>query len=462
MKPKLFKYFTVKAQSVSNVFDFTSMDDLKRYAECNAIKEVFVLLNEEGEPGYFSLLQHNNLFRFATHSYITIEDYYAAQEGGFPNAAAYYEATTAGYTCYKDHLLVTSVGITDKAVFDNLVATGFTDGYANWNSQQPAYGQPAVTNALELYNTALAKGFTTFHVFEDATQHGFESFDEYTFARADGFVSKADLEEARTKKYHNYAHLEMGRKVLARDAADLAVFVNLASFDCNSCTMDQRVFVTFLSQVQEGSNVQVDKLIKAYLQELDNYKYADTNEFPKWFSIALCDKNAIIEFLQSNEQVNRYGTYNEQASCFFINHIKERKVVIDGSNVAYNSHGDAGAIPSYNNIMRMVHYLKEKGFTDISVISDASLRHKVSDKEKFADLKAMVKYEETVVATSADPFLINYVKQHRCLLVTNDLFKEWKLADPWIEKHIDAYALRFRIYPNHVSIRDLEEQEVAA
>lgn len=462
MKHKPFKYFTVNTRSVTNVFEFTCMDDLKRFAESNAIKDVFVLQGNDGAPEYFALLHNNNVLQHSTGGYKTIEDHDASREGMFPDAAAYYEATAAGYTRYPDHLLVTTAGITDKAVFEQLVTAGFADGFAQCTNEAVTFLPPSVTNALELCNHATAKGFTTFNTFYDAMQHGFETNEEYCMARAAGFPCKADLDEARAKGFTSFELLEAGRRLQVRDVADLVTFHNLISLKCSGKSIpDQLVFLSFLSKLHEGTVAHISKLLPAFHEELNTYRYADTKELPKWMSTSLCDENSVINFLQMSEDANRFGTYNEDTQQYTVNHIKDRKVVIDGSNVAHNSHGNKDSIPYYDNIIRMVDYLKEKGINDITVYADATLKHKAEDKQNLDKLTKLVDYHECGAETSADTFLINFVKKHRCLLVTNDNFSDWKLSDIWVDKNIDSYALRFRIYPGHVSIRDLEEAVVS-
>jgi hypothetical protein len=462
MKQKPFKYFTLRPRSMVNVFDFTSMDDLKRFAECNTIKDVFVLQSDDGVLTHFALFHNNYVLQIATEGYSTIEDYYASAEGLFPDAASYYEAAAAGYTRYHHHLLVKTAGITDKALFEQMMAAGFIEGFVQYTTEGVGFIPATITNAWELFNDASAKGFATFKDYYDALKHGFENNEEYTMARADGFPSKADLDEGRLKGFKTYAVLDGARKLTLRDVADHDTFFSLLNLKCSSNgTLDRRVLISFISKLHEGTSVHIDKLVAAFRKELDTYKYPDTNELPKWLTTSLSDENAVIDFLQTSEDTHQFGTYNEKTKHYNVNHIKDRMVVIDGSNVAHNSQGKANSIPYYSNIIRMVEYLKEKGIISIKVYTDFSLRHTADDKANLEKLKALVDFDECPPETTADTFLINYVKQHRCLLVTNDQFENWKLTDTWTDENIDRYALRFRIYPNHVSIRDLEEPVVS-
>jgi len=131
-------------------------------------------------------------------------------------------------------------------------------------------------------------------------------------------------------------------------------------------------------------------------------------------------------------------------------------VVIDGSNVAHNSQCEKDAKPSMQNIITLCSFLKAKGFSDISVIVDASLKYKIEDGDKLPTLKELATYIIAPKETSADMFIIDMVKQTHCLLVSNDTFREWKKSDPWIATNVDFYRLTFMITNEKVYMPDLK------
>ena len=153
--------------------------------------------------------------------------------------------------------------------------------------------------------------------------------------------------------------------------------------------------------------------------------------------------------------MKEYGHYHSDGTYFQVNKLQDRKVVIDGSNVAHNSQGNEKSKPAYANIILLVNELKAKGFTHIKVINDASLKHKISDIEKLGELKKLAEVSESPAETAADIFLINYVKSNHCLLISNDGFLEWRGADQWVLDNIDFYRLAFKITGDHVSLPDL-------
>jgi hypothetical protein len=75
------------------------------------------------------------------------------------------------------------------------------------------------------------------------------------------------------------------------------------------------------------------------------------------------------------------------------------------------------------NLITIIKFLKEKGFTDIIIIADASLRHKLGDAESLKQMVQLAKHEITPALKSAGTFLISHVKPRHCMVLSNDTFK---------------------------------------
>ncbi|QQS31519.1 MAG: hypothetical protein IPM47_18015 [Sphingobacteriales bacterium] len=48
-------------------------------------------------------------------------------------------------------------------------------------------------------------------------------------------------------------------------------------------------------------------------------------------------------------------------------------------------------------------------------------------------------------------------KKEHCLLISNDVFRDWKLLDPWIALNIDYYRISFMIKEDTVLLPDLDK-----
>ena len=68
----------------------------------------------------------------------------------------------------------------------------------------------------------------------------------------------------------------------------------------------------------------------------------------------------------------------------------------------------------------------------------------------------IMKESDKPAEKAADIFIIEYVKQNHCLLVSNDTYREWKNHDPWVAQNIDFYRLTFMINDGLVILPDFE------
>lgn len=129
-----------------------------------------------------------------------------------------------------------------------------------------------------------------------------------------------------------------------------------------------------------------------------------------------------------------------------------RKIIIDGSNVAWNNKdGSTGGRPKVNNIEIVEKALKDNGFRTIQIIIDASLRHQVTDDAEVAQFKKKKNVYEVPAGTSADRYILELAKRNkRALIVSNDRFNEWKENDEWVNKNIENIRIPFMIVDKEV------------
>lgn len=91
------------------------------------------------------------------------------------------------------------------------------------------------------------------------------------------------------------------------------------------------------------------------------------------------------------------------------------------------------------------------------MIADASLRYRIEDKDRLQELKKLVNFIEAPAENQADIFILQLVKKEHCLLISNDVFRDWKLLDPWIALNIDYYRISFMIKEDTVLLPDLDK-----
>ncbi|MCG3167933.1 MAG: hypothetical protein POELPBGB_03733 [Bacteroidia bacterium] len=458
MKNESYNYFPVNLIQSEHLIEFTGLKDFNRFLLTQRISTIFVLNNEQGEAAHFAVSYKGGLLRQATLGFKTMEDYMEAVRDQFPDSESFYTARQMGYKTYSDYKLVSEAGITNNDEYKAMKEKGFIQGYDEYK-QATAAENAAFANPFELYKHAIEQQFENFAEYKTATAKGFDNGGIYRTATAKGFDTAADFKAASDCGFDSALDLKTARKLQIRDRADFHRYNDLEFLKNTQATHDQRLLLTLLSKLPEGKKVSINKLEELLAKALPEYRYADTNEMPKWFTIAFNGKQSIVDFLISNNAVKKYGHFDADGEFFETKTIQNRKVVIDGSNVAHNSQGNEKSKARVANIIALTKELQKRGFTDISVIADAALRHRLEDKDKLGELKKLVDYLEAPAETQADMFILQYVKMQHCLLVSNDLFRDWKNIDPWVAHNIDYYRIAFLIKEDAVLLPDLDKKD---
>ena len=459
MKPTNKQYFNVKLLGAETRAEFNAIEDFTRFVEFNQLKSIFLVSENGAEANQFGVLHKGGILLQPNYGYKTLEDFAASVAGGFPDAATFYAAAVMGYEIFSDYTLALENGITSKKETDELKSKGYADGWNDikqWLSEGNRFNtELPITNALELYRYGEASNYADYKTLKASVDSGFKDSSVYFAATEKGFASASDYSLALKMGFTNNTDLSFAREHKIRDRSDFDRYLMLQYLTKTGCKHDERVLLVLLSKIEQGKKVPLNKLYEVLTKEIETYKYSDNDEIPEWFTITFHSIKDIAEFLKVNENVKEYGHYHSDGSYFQVNKLQDRKVVIDGSNVAHNSHGNEKSKPAYANIILLVNELKTKGFTHIKVINDASLKHKISDADKLSELKKLADVSESPAETAADIFLINHVKSNHCLLVSNDTFLEWRGSDSWVLDNIDFYRIAFKITGDHGSLPDL-------
>jgi len=451
-----YNYFPAKLVHSEHLLEFTNLKDFNRFLITQKLTTVFILNDSGDETQHFAVSYKGGLLRQSTEGFKSLEDYNDAVREQFPDSASFYTAQSMGYKTYADYKLVSEAGISDageyKAMKEKGFASGFTELKNDANGADVEYA-----NAYEFYKDAIAKGFENYAEYKKANKNGFTDGHLYKVAIAKGFENAVDYKLAIQLGFDSARDFEFARKRQIRDRADLMRFQDLDLFKNSGFKSDQCLLLALLSRLPDGKRISINKMEELFTKEKAEYNYPDTKALPPWFTTALNGRQSMVDFLLNNNVVKKYGNYDNDGEFFETKTIQNRKVVIDGSNVAHNSHGNERSKPLANNVIRLVSELKSRGFNDISIIVDASLRHRIEDKEKLNELRKAAEYVEAPAETSADIFIIQYVKHEHCMLVSNDLFREWKKLDPWVAHNIDFYRLTFLITDDRVVLPDLDK-----
>lgn len=109
-----------------------------------------------------------------------------------------------------------------------------------------------------------------------------------------------------------------------------------------------------------------------------------------------------------------------------------RKIVVDGSNVAYverSSNGD----PKIGNIVVVCKELCGKGYDPIVVV-DADLRNEIDDPCQLGTLLDRQEIRQAPADTDVAYFVLELAERYDCQIISNDQFKQHRKYYPWIER----------------------------
>lgn len=438
------------------------MEDLEsfvQFASAHGIRSIYCIKDKEQQT-HFALSHKGGLIQVACNGYKTLSDYCHAKERGFEQAEAYYEANDLGFEEREAYLMSKQTELHDGETYKLMKEEGYLEGLEDYKrllkERDDLPELAGVENAYDLFTYGQNGGFETWFEFQAALERGFVDANEYRHACKVGYENKQDHDAGIAGGFVNASEWKLAKDAECTTRTQYRKFRDLKVQDDTGLEHDLRVVLNLLSKLPENKKVPLATLEKLKEKELSIYQDEESKMFPSWFTFGARSKGELEGFLRSNELIKRYGTYQPEGMEFETHGIQEREVVLDGSNVAHNSHVDHKAMPTVENMILMVRYLRDKGFKNIKVISDASLKHKLDDVERLDELKEMVDYQESEPKTSADIFIIQYVKKNHCLLVSNDKFKEWKALDPWIGDNVDYYRLSFWIRDGKVSLTEFE------
>ena len=438
-------YISAAVVKAANAIEINNILDFCQYVDNHAIKDIFLI----SDLSKFAVLAQNSLLQVPTFGYQNLDDAKKATQNFFPSSEQFYLALEAGIENFEDYDMIKKWGITDKSEFDQIQNAGFIDGYKKYRlyleqNESINVDIPVFSSAFDLYTYSKSKHFTNFDDCFSAIEAGFSNYGDYAVALEKGFQYAKDYKYAIDNGFPDYETYKAAIDLHIKTYLELIQKSNL-ELSYPELPHDQSVFLFLLSKLEQGKKVSVNKLATLLESAIEEYQDVETKELSPWFTKTIETPSNVAAFLQSNSDVKKFGSYDSDGEFFEINSIKDRSVVIDGSNVAYNSIHDKSQKPSLGNLIILVKYLKEKGFNDIIIIADASLKHRVSDLDRMDELTNLATYKMSPAETAADIFIISYVKSKHCLFISNDTYREYKIADPWTAMNIDYFRLNFMI-----------------
>ncbi|MBA3891513.1 MAG: hypothetical protein H0X64_13380 [Gemmatimonadaceae bacterium] len=112
-------------------------------------------------------------------------------------------------------------------------------------------------------------------------------------------------------------------------------------------------------------------------------------------------------------------------------------VLVDGSNVAHSSEGDAARLA---NIIAVRDKLIEEGLDPIIVV-DAALRHQIDDERGYERLVEGGTIRQAPAGTDADYFLLEFAEEFDASIVSNDRFRDRIEQYPELRNRLVKYMV---------------------
>ena len=430
------RHYQATLSKAELMIELADLAEFMRFAEDHRVQTIFCF-GSNGAVQRFGMSHKGGLIVAEAQGFNQLTDYRTATERGFADAASYYDACDRGFTSFEAYQLSKGSEMNDPETYKALVEAHYEDGFEEYTRLLKEGRLQAIpeniSNAYDLFRFGTDADFTNWFELQAALEKGFLHAGDYRSALELGYASAEEYRLGNDGGFHTGTEWRAAHGHGCTSRKEYVGMLNLNMMDAPRLKHDGRVLLQLFSRLPEKKSVTVDKIQQLLEKELTLYQDPDTLLFRKWFTFQLRDRKQLLTFLRKNDDIKRYGSYHHDKGVFETRAVEERHVVLDGSNVAHNSSVNYRDTPKVANLKRMMEALTKRGFNDIHIIVDASLKHKIDDRAALEQFAASVSYHESQAGTSADLDIINYVKKHNCLMVSNDHYREWKVFDPWID-----------------------------
>ncbi len=134
-------------------------------------------------------------------------------------------------------------------------------------------------------------------------------------------------------------------------------------------------------------------------------------------------------------------------------------VILDGSNIAWEEKSLSNK-PQINNIEAMINRLSRANFKKIVTVADAALRYQIDEQKRLDRLVKEGAMKMLPARVDGDKFILRLAEEENAMIVSNDMFKEFRETAPWIdERRIPYTILDGEVYLHPTSVSPSSEIE---
>lgn len=302
----------------------------------------------------------------------------------------------------------------------------------------------------QIYYKVIELGYKNFKEFEEAFSNGFEDAKTFRAAKESGFKDRRDFEDAKERGFLTSEEYKASSKIGIESKKTYDEYLALKKIkdEYGFNRFDETHVYVILNRKALGKKKTVKKIMDTLNGEEPEYE-------AEWYSRSFDDlrwgdsSEKLKKFLKSNKQVALLGSYDASAQTF--ENYSDTKILVDGSNVAWNNGSrEAGDRPDAKNIALVLDALKHIGYSDINVLCDAFTEREILSPDIF---KGLIKDKVLRIMpskTDADAFIIEFAKKFHSRIITNDTFKDWSLKDRWVAENANQISIRFQIIDGEV------------
>ena len=115
-------------------------------------------------------------------------------------------------------------------------------------------------------------------------------------------------------------------------------------------------------------------------------------------------------------------------------------VILDGSNIAWEEKNNSNK-PQVNNIEAMINRLSRANFKKIITVADAALRYQIDEQKRLDRLVREGAMKMLPARVDGDKFILRIAEEENAMIVSNDMFKEFRESTPWIDERRIPYTI---------------------
>ncbi|MCE7742996.1 MAG: hypothetical protein GOP50_11130 [Candidatus Heimdallarchaeota archaeon] len=114
--------------------------------------------------------------------------------------------------------------------------------------------------------------------------------------------------------------------------------------------------------------------------------------------------------------------------------------ILDGSNIAWEEKNTSNK-PKIANVESMINRLSRANFKKIITVADAALRYQIDEQKRLDQLVKEGAIKMLPARVDGDKFILRLADEENAMVVSNDMFKEFREDAPWVDERRIPYTI---------------------